>query len=444
MTRSCSTTLFREKPLTATVSGEGESAINPAVSRSDVTFNRLQVIFSIALAVRLLVLIIGHTYRFKTEDNNFGFGWETGRIAASIASGHGFGNPFHGLTGPSAWVAPLYPYLLAIIFKILGIYSRHAAFVVLAINSLISALTIFPIYHVTRRIFSNNIALVSAWTWALLPYIWYWAVRWPWETSLSALLLSVVLLLALKLIEEPSPSRWICYGLVWGVLALTNPSLCSLLPFYSAYIVWRLRKNKLRVVGDALLSALMFVAVISPWTVRNYRVFHHLFFIRSNFGVELSLGNSAGANGMWMFYKHPTVDPREFSEYVKLGEYEYARQKQALAFQYIGEDPIRFVRLSFLRALYYWWDTPQAARYPGEEYARHVLYFASSIFAWWGLVRMLRQKRSGGFFLATALLVYPFVYYLTFSHPRYRHPIEPLLVMLAVFLILETRRRQTA
>ena len=47
---------------------------------------------AIALFLRVGWIIVGHTYKFKSADNNFGFGWEMGRIGAAIASGHGFSN----------------------------------------------------------------------------------------------------------------------------------------------------------------------------------------------------------------------------------------------------------------------------------------------------------------------------------------------------------------
>ncbi len=70
-------------------------------------------IVAIALILRVGWIVVGHTYKFKSSDNNFGFGWEMGRIGASLASGHGFSNPFGPETGPTAWEPPLYPCLIA-------------------------------------------------------------------------------------------------------------------------------------------------------------------------------------------------------------------------------------------------------------------------------------------------------------------------------------------
>src|ERR1700733_4460804 len=100
---------------------------------------------AIPLFLRVGWIVIGHTYKFKSADNNFGFGWEMGSIGAAIASGHGFSNPFGPATGPTAWEPPLYPYLVAGVFRVFGIYSRASAFVLLTVNSVFSALTCIPI-----------------------------------------------------------------------------------------------------------------------------------------------------------------------------------------------------------------------------------------------------------------------------------------------------------
>jgi hypothetical protein len=67
------------------------------------------------------------------------------------------------------------------------------------------------------------------------------------------------------------------------------------------------------------------------------------------------------------------------------------------------------------------------------------LFLASSVLAIWGLGRALRQKRPGAWLFAGLVATYPTVYYFVFPHARYRHPIEPQLFILAVFLFCEIR-----
>src|SRR5208282_2649680 len=81
----------------------------------------------VAFAVRVLWIALAHTYHFRASEANFGFGWEIGRLAYSLAKGHGFSSPFGGDTGPSAWVPPVYPWMLSLAFRMFGSYSRAAA-----------------------------------------------------------------------------------------------------------------------------------------------------------------------------------------------------------------------------------------------------------------------------------------------------------------------------
>jgi hypothetical protein len=46
-----------------------------------------------------------------------------GRVARSLATGHGYADPFGGHSGPTAWVPPLFPLILALVFKLFGVYT---------------------------------------------------------------------------------------------------------------------------------------------------------------------------------------------------------------------------------------------------------------------------------------------------------------------------------
>ena len=107
----------------------------------------------IAFLLRLAVITIGHTYRITPRRDHFQFGWEMGRIARSIALGQGFSSPTDLPTGPSAWAPPVYPYILAGVFKLFGIYSNLSAWVILTFNSIFSALTCLTLYRIAEKIY---------------------------------------------------------------------------------------------------------------------------------------------------------------------------------------------------------------------------------------------------------------------------------------------------
>src|SRR5262249_49923438 len=130
-----------------------ETAARPTQSRWQNIVHSPGWMVLIALVVRVGWIAIAHTYRVRTTDNNFGFGWEIGRIAYSLANGMGFSSPFGGNTGPSAWTAPVYPWIASLAFRIFGSYSQAAAFALLSFNSLFGALTCWTIFRIAKRIF---------------------------------------------------------------------------------------------------------------------------------------------------------------------------------------------------------------------------------------------------------------------------------------------------
>lgn len=290
-------------------------------------------IVAIAFILRVGWILLGHTYKFKTTDENFGFGWEMGRIAESIAYGHGFGNPFGPPTGPTAWEPPLYPYLAAGVFAIFGVYSQASAFVLLTFNSACSALTCIPIFRIARKMFSERPAVGSAWAWASLPNVMFWCTRSIWETSLSALLLAVIVWQALTLEDRDGWRPWLEFGLLWGVAALNSPSLLSFLPAAGLWAWYRRAKVGKKSIVGVVLASVVFFACITPWLVRDYRTFGRFIFIRDNFGAELRLGNGNGADGTWMIYLHPTQDAYAMRQFELMGELSYIAMRKQQAYR---------------------------------------------------------------------------------------------------------------
>src|ERR1700722_19969488 len=75
------------------------------------------------------------------------FEQETGSIARSIATSKGFSNPFGRETGPTAWLTPVYPLLVAAVFKVFGIFTVGSFFFLVALNILFSTAVCVPIFY---------------------------------------------------------------------------------------------------------------------------------------------------------------------------------------------------------------------------------------------------------------------------------------------------------
>jgi 4-amino-4-deoxy-L-arabinose transferase-like glycosyltransferase len=398
--------------------------------------------FAVAFVLRFGYILIAHTYKIRGLEDNFAFGWEMGRIARAIANGRGFADPFGLPTGPTAWEPPLYPYLIAAVFRLTGVYTNASALVLLTLNSVFSALTCVPVFLIARKCFSEKVAVWAAWMWAVLPFVMFYSTRWIWETSLAALLLTVLVWLSLQLEEARGLMPWAGFGVLWGVAALTNTSLLAILPAAGLWVWYRRSKAEKSSLGGVVLAAVFFAATIAPWLVRNYQAFGRFVFIRSNFGAELRLGNGPWAEGLWMQWLHPTQDVLELRRYQQLGELEYVAARKQEAVQWITADYSRFLWVSAKRFIFYWAGLPRPGTNAVLASLKNSLFLASSVLAFWGLGRAIRKKVPGAWLFFGVILSYSFVYYIVFPHPRYRHPIEPELLMLIVYVISEAKIRQ--
>ena len=394
----------------------------------------------LSFVLQLAAMSILHTYRFRTTDNHFAFGWEMGCLGKAVAEGRGFSDPFCVGTGASAWEPPVYPYVIGTVFKAFGTYSDVSAWVLLGINSLVSALTCIPIYLITRKTLGEAEARWSAWTWALFPYVWYWSIHWVWDTTVSPFLLAMIFLVTLDLEDWDGIRGWVLFGALWGLVALTNPSTISFLPISGLWAWYCRHKGGHKSLGGVAIASLIFIVLVGPWLVRNHEVFGKWVFIRNDFGQQFALGNGEAARGWSMVYQQPNLNPGELERFKRMGELAYAKARQDEAMSFIRRDPARWSVITVEKMFYYWGGIPKVADSLPVTVLKMGLFLLSSALAFWGAMSAVRQKKPGAWLYVMLLLVYPAIYYIVYPHARYRHPIEPELIILAVFMISELRK----
>jgi 4-amino-4-deoxy-L-arabinose transferase-like glycosyltransferase len=346
--------------------------------------------------------------------------------------------------------------LLAGVFKIFGIYTFRSAWVILVINSFFSALTTLTTYEIAARCFNRRVAVWAAWIWALYPAAMQYAVRWVWDMTVSTWLLSLILVVALRMrrigddrcadVESSNNDgrtlrRWFIFGILWGLLALSNPSLLLFLPACGLWVLHGTR-NLRRQIGFASLSTLVFILCISPWMIRNAVVFRRFIPMRANFGAELYLGNGPGAMGFLMEYNHPYEAPDQLRLYKNMGEVAYAQMRGRQAKKYIASHPGLFLRNSLKRLYFFWISVPHPTDKAWYIEAVRIVNFAfASITGLFGLALALKRHKPAAWLFAWAFLLIPLIYYFITVHARFRDPLEPLIAILAVYLFQSAEKR---
>jgi 4-amino-4-deoxy-L-arabinose transferase-like glycosyltransferase len=394
----------------------------------------------VALALRLIVMVFLLPEQLEPQRDHWHFGYEAGRIARSIVQGRGFGSPLFEDTGPTAWMTPVYPYLVAGVFKIFGVYTKTSAIVLLSLNALMSALVCVLVFLIARVSFGDRIAKWSGWAWAFCPYGIYFPEERIWETWLATLLLCLLFLMVLKFEKEDKLRIWTAFGLLWGIAALTSPALLSVLPFLAGWLIYRRCRRGQRWFAVNAVAAVAFIAVVSPWFIRNYEVFHRFVPFRDNVGIVLLMGIK-GDTSYWGPYElGPWHNPQQWNEFKRLGELAYFDEKKHQAIEFIRTHPGWYVWTSIRRAFFLWtgyWSFDRVYL-EQEPLDPPNVFFCSTLtaLALIGLWRALRADWSGTLPYALVLFSFPLIYYITSPEVYYRRPVDPLFVILAVLAVL--------
>ncbi len=171
-------------------------------------------------------------------------------------------------------------------------------------------------------------------------------------------------------------------------------------------------------------------------------VLHAFVPTRSNMGVELYESTLDRNDAFpWGATMPLWAGDPEFQQWVRMGEVPFERMRQKEAMERIRARPGVFVRRSVDRFFFYWDDTPHFTDRLAGEYFRRAQYGFVSLCGLMGLALMLRRRVEGAGLFALCFLLVPIPYYLVTVQARFRHPLEPLIAILGVYLFrsVETR-----
>ena len=264
-------------------------------------------------------------------------GGENYNIARALADGRGFSDPFGERTGPTAWMPPLLPGLMALILIVTQ--SRAAlATTVFVLSVGCWAWGGAVVYTLARR-YGQRISPLLA---VAFYVVWvcafnYWTLRMTHDVWLGAagtvLLMSATCGLLAK--RRVSPWGW---GLLGGFLSLVSPALAF---GWACIVAFSLLGNigKRRTWGLAILVA---VAAALPWTIRNEVVFHRLIPTKSNFFYDAYQANYAPGEGVWddrTTIDHPLSSQAARFTYASMGETAFLDHYKQMFLDAAADDP---------------------------------------------------------------------------------------------------------
>jgi hypothetical protein len=390
---------------------------------------------------------------------------EVGNVAYALSTDHGFCCLFHQPTGPTAWLAPVYPLLIAGIFKLLGAFTLPAFCASVTLNSLASALTCFPLFRAGERVAGKSTAALATWLWAISPIAIILPYAWMWDSSLSAFLAAAILWATLRLADSCSLLNFAACGLLWGISLLTNPALAALLPFLLTWLLLHkstdhtpchperafgakdLSVSRTTQLRRVFISLAVILCTCLPWTLRNYSCFHRFIPLRSNLPYEFWSGNNeifdpnSRAVNRISRYEQTTLYARE-------GETAFLNEKWQAAKYFVQTHPRLYAQLCVQRFVATWFGSDSPVHdflHTDEALAKVLLIWNAASFTAMliGLLRLYLRRRPYFFPAAVFPATFPITFYLTHTSLRHRHPIDPaicLLMAIALLGIAESRK----
>jgi hypothetical protein len=358
--------------------------------------------------------------------------WEVPAVAMALYERREFADPYCLPTGPTAHMPPFQPALMAAVYVLLG-PTLVAGYVLWVISIAFHGVMYAMLPWLGERLgLGPRAGLAGGLVGALIP-------RWPgYVEGLAAVVIGLMMVAFLRRWGpgSPTPSSSFTLGIAMGASFHVTPSLLPVALGLVAFELARIRPP--RRWRGAALTLLGMALACAPWTWRNHQSLGGLFFVRSNFGLELRMGNHEGAGANLELSarggteRHPRTNVEEARQVQKLGELEYMRRAGHESAAWIRSHPAEFTRLTALRVAQFWFgpidDLPVAA-------AISVLTLLSAVGARRSWPRLSVPQRAA---LLIPLLTFPIVYYVVGFEARYRRPMDGLQLLLAATALVAT------
>jgi 4-amino-4-deoxy-L-arabinose transferase-like glycosyltransferase len=226
--------------------------------------------------------------------------YEHAEIATHLARGEGFLFSFYGPAAPTSQQAPATSWMLAGCFVLLGEGSPHAYLAAELINVLLAAAAAVGVWDLGRRLWNARVGIAAAALFAAYPALVYAATRVQavtWATAFLALGSA-----AGARAVGGRDARWAAAaGGLLGLGGLGEPLLLAPAAALGGAL---LIKRQWR---GAVAMAVVLVAGLLPWTLRNAAVHGRLMPVKSTFWYVFWQGNNAAASGTDKLAVEPDV-----------------------------------------------------------------------------------------------------------------------------------------
>lgn len=190
--------------------------------------------------------------------------------------------------------APLYPYLLALLYKLFSV----SPWPVIIFQNLLGVLTATISYKYTRFLFGSRIAFWSGIVVAIYPTLLIFEGE-TMITTMEVLLYTLAIYLMHLAVERLDKWRIVNAGIVLGLAAITRPIILPLAIIFPIALLVKLgKKNYIPIISKSVIFGLAAMISILPVALRNIIKGNELVLISTQGGANFYIGNCKDADGI--------------------------------------------------------------------------------------------------------------------------------------------------
>jgi 4-amino-4-deoxy-L-arabinose transferase-like glycosyltransferase len=345
---------------------------------------------------------------------------------------------YHKVDEPTVYIMPGLTFVLSFFMLIFGKTNGVLAFRIFQV--ILQTLSIYLLFLIGRKLFNSKIAIVACVLNSLYVAEYFVSTIILTESIFKFLLLLLVYI-SIYAVEEKKTLYYILGGLVWGITCLFRPTIAAY-PIV-ILIMWLVKKYSFKdMVKYTLITSAVFCVILSPWWIRNYKVYDRFI------ALTLSTGNPF-LQGTYVNYDQT----KDYTPYksrdtvIETNEVEIETGIYRLK-TYARKEPLKYLywytigkTIKLWNMPFYWVEVLGVSFVSAEVF--HLLIIGTGLY---GIIRAFKKKDMDYLvaFLVIAYFNVMHLPYYTFS--RYSYPVMPLVMLFSSYVIVNrySKERKTA
>jgi 4-amino-4-deoxy-L-arabinose transferase-like glycosyltransferase len=383
------------------------------------------------LCIAVFLVSVGYAFAYRIQPAVDARAYDT--IAQHIAEGRGFvmtlGAPLLQ-DDAMTYQGPLYEFVLAGVYAVFG----HHISLIWILQAVLRALSALFIYLICVEIFGKEERRIGWFAAALFGF-------YPDLVEIGAMLMTETLFLFfsalstycfIRLFKKRSTAGIIALSLSFGAAVLTRSTVVACAPFILFWF-WTQRAWK-----HTALFLVLLAAILIPWTVRNYRIYHAFIPTMANFGYNLYTGNQLTGTG------EGGAPPELSAIFDRLGMIKTNAYGVTYFKAFVTQHPFVYAKLTGLRVIKYFSVIRPMGFWFYQTGIKQAAFVASSAlwsFILFGLafagafIAFFKEKHRALNYLAGFALVTCLPVIAILVETRYRFPIYPFLAVFGGFAL---------